>query len=250
MKAAATLALGLSLTSAALAEGASEAFEGVSPALQRYGDETLANGLWTRPGLSPRDRSVVTLSAVITANNTAMLADQLKLALDNGVKPAEVSEIVTHLAFYAGWGNAVAAAEAAKAVFAERSIRPDQLPPASPVLLPLDEAAEATRARRVEESTGAASPGLVRDTAEVLFGDLWLRPDLAPRDRSLVTVSALVTSGQIAQIPFHLNRAMDNGLKRDEASEALNQLAYYAGWPKAFSAVPVFREVFEKRPAE
>ena len=250
MKAAVPLAVSLSLTSAALAEGASEAFKGVSPALQRYGRETLANGLWTRPGLSGRDRSIVTFSAVITGNHTAMLPDQVKLALDNGVKPAEVSEIVTHLAFYAGWGNAVAAAEAVKDVFADRGIGADQLPPASPALLPLNEAAEATRAKRVAESTRPASPGLVRDTAEVLFQDLWLRPDLAPRDRSLVTVSALVAGGQVAQIPYHLNRAMDNGLKRDEASEALSQLAYYAGWPKAFSAAPVFREVFEKRPAE
>ncbi len=250
MKAAATLALGLSLTSAALAEGSPESFGGVSPALQRYGQETLANGLWTRSGLSARDRSVVTLSAVITGNQAAMLPGQVELALDNGVKPAEISEIIAHLAFYAGWGNAVAAAEAAKAVFAERDIGADQLPPASPDLLPLDEAAEAARAIRVEESTGPASPGLVRDTADVLFRDLWLRPDLAPRDRSLVTVSALIASGQVAQIPYHLNRAMDNGLKRDEASEALSQLAYYAGWPKAFSAAPVFRDVFENRPSD
>jgi 4-carboxymuconolactone decarboxylase len=90
----------------------------------------------------------------------------------------------------------------------------------------------------------------VRDTADVLFRDLWLRPDLAPRDRSLVTVSALISAGQVAQIPFHLNRAMDNGLTRaeaQEAQEAISHLAYYAGWPNAFSAAPVAREVFEKR---
>jgi len=92
------------------------------------------------------------------------------------------------------------------------------------------------------------APGLVRYTSDVLFRDLWLRPALAPRDRSLVTVSALIASGQVAQIPFHLNRAMDNGLTRAEASEALTHLAFYAGWPNVFSAVPVAREVFEKRP--
>jgi 4-carboxymuconolactone decarboxylase len=61
-------------------------------------------------------------------------------------------------------------------------------------------------------------------------------------------VSALIASGQVAQIPFHLNRAMDNGLTNAEASEVLTHLAFYAGWPNVFSAVPVAREVFEKRP--
>src|ERR671925_2029770 len=80
-----------------------------------------------------------------------------------------------------------------------------------------------------------------------LLRDLWLRPDLAPRDRSLVTVSALVAAGQVAQITFHLNRAMDNGLTQTEAAEAIAHLAFYAGWPNAMSAVPVAKDVFEKR---
>ena len=85
-------------------------------------------------------------------------------------------------------------------------------------------------------------------TTDVLFRDLWLRPDLAPRDRSLVTVSALIASGQVAQIPYHLNRAMDNGLTQAQAGEAISHLAYYVGWPNVFSALPVAKEVFEKRP--
>ena len=86
-------------------------------------------------------------------------------------------------------------------------------------------------------------------TGDLLFRDLWLRPDLAPRDRSLVTVSALIAAGQVAQIPFHLNRAMDNGLTRAQASEVLTHLAFYAGWPNAMSAVPVVKSVFEARSA-
>jgi len=72
---------------------------------------------------------------------------------------------------------------------------------------------------------------------------------LAPRERSLVTVSALVASGQVAQVTYHLNRAMDNALSEAEASEALTQLAFYAGWPNVFSAMPVFKDVFAKRPS-
>ena len=74
-------------------------------------------------------------------------------------------------------------------------------------------------------------------------------PDLAPRDRSLVTVSALIAAGQVAQIPFHLNRAMDNGLTKAQASEVLTHVAFYAGWPNAMSAVPLVKGVFEGRPA-
>ena len=85
-------------------------------------------------------------------------------------------------------------------------------------------------------------------TTDVLFRDLWLRPDLAPRDRSLVTVSALIASGQVAQITYHLNRAMDNGLTQTQAAEMVTHLAFYAGWPNAFSALPVLKDVFEKRP--
>jgi 4-carboxymuconolactone decarboxylase len=126
-------------------------------------------------------------------------------------------------------------------VFSGRGIGVDQLPPASPNLLPLDQAAEDNRARTVEQMAGSVSPGLVEDTGTVLFHDLWLRPDLVPRDRSVVTVAALITSGQFA------GRAMDNGLTRIEASEMVSHLAYYAGWPNAFSAVPVVKSVFEGR---
>jgi 4-carboxymuconolactone decarboxylase len=88
----------------------------------------------------------------------------------------------------------------------------------------------------------------VQYTTDILFNDLWLRPDLAPRDRSLVTVSALIASGQFAQLSGHLTRAMDNGLTRPEAAEAITHLAFYVGWPNVFSALPVAKEVFEKRP--
>jgi 4-carboxymuconolactone decarboxylase len=71
---------------------------------------------------------------------------------------------------------------------------------------------------------------------------------LKPRDRSLVTVSALIAAGQGAQIPFHLNKAMDNGLTRAESSEVLTHLAFYAGWPNVFSAIPVAKSVLDKRP--
>jgi 4-carboxymuconolactone decarboxylase len=222
----------------------------VAPALEQYRQDLLMGDVWKRPDLSPRDRSIVTLAALIARNQSTDMPYHLDLALDHGVRPGEISEMITHLAFYAGWGNAMTAVAAARDVFARRKIRADQLPHAADKLLPLDEAAEAQRAAGVEKNFGAVAPGVVQYTGDVLFRDLWLRPGLAPRDRSLVTVSSLIASGQSAQIPYHLNRAMDNGLTRAEAAEVLTHLAFYAGWPNVFSALPVAKEVFDKRPAQ
>jgi 4-carboxymuconolactone decarboxylase len=241
----------LSMLGSALAQGdPSKAREGVSlvaPALEKYAQGTVLGDLWKRPDLSLRDRSVVTLAALITRNQTVEMPFYLNVALDNGVKPAEISEIITHLAFYAGWGNAISAVAVAKDIFVQRKITADQLPAASPNLLPLNEAAEADRAKRVGDLLGSVFPGVVQYTTDVLFRDLWLRPGLAPRDRSLVTVSALVASGQIAQLAGHLNIGMNNGLTQTEIAEAITHLAFYAGWPNVFSAMPVAKDVFEKR---
>ncbi|MFY9741642.1 MAG: carboxymuconolactone decarboxylase family protein [Candidatus Sulfotelmatobacter sp.] len=219
----------------------------VAPGLKKYAQGPLAE-LWKRPGLTPRDRSMVTISVLIARNQTIEMPYYFNLALDNGVKPRELSEIITHLAFYAGWENAMSAVAVAKIVFADRKIGTDQLPAASPSPLPLNKDAEAKRATNVEQQFGNVAPGVVQYTTDVLFRDLWLRPDLAPRDRSLVTVSSLIANGQVAQIPYHLNRAMDNGLTQTQAAEMITQLAFYAGWPNAFSALPVVKDVFEKRP--
>jgi len=221
--------------------------QAVSPALAKYTQKTLTD-LWKRPGLSPRDRSLVTVSVLIARNQTTELASYLNRALDDGVKASELSEIITHLAFYSGWGNAMSAVAVAKDVFRDRGIGPDQLPPTAGPLLPIDQGAETRRAAMVEQNVGPVAPGVVQYTSDPLFHELWLRPALAPRDRSLVTVAALVASGQVAQITYHLSRAMDNGLKQSEASEVLTQLLFYAGWPKVFSTIPVVKEVFEKRP--
>ena len=218
----------------------------VAPALEKYAQGPLTE-LWKRPGLTPRDRSIVTIAALIARNQTIEMGHYMNVALDNGVKPREISEIITHLAFYSGWANAASAVAVAKDVFASRKIGADQLPAASPTLLPLDQDAEAKRSAAVEQQFGKVAPGIVQYTTDVLFRDLWLRPDLAPRDRSLVTVSALIASGQVAQIPYHLNRAMDHGLTQSQAAEVITHLAFYAGWPNAFSALPVAKEVFEKR---
>jgi 4-carboxymuconolactone decarboxylase len=219
----------------------------VASALEQYRQQRVLGEVWKRPQLSARDRSIVTLAALVSRQQTTEMPFYLNLALDNGVKPREVVEIITHLAFYAGWGNAASATALAKDVFAQRKIGADQLPQVAPQLLPLDEKAEAQRAARVSADFGNVAPGVVQYTTDILFRDLWLRPDLAPRDRSLVTVTALIANGQVAQMPYHLNRAMDNGLTKEQAGEVLTHLAFYVGWPNVFSALPVAKDVFAKR---
>ena len=219
----------------------------VAPALEKYTRDRLLGEVWKRPGLTPRDRSIATLAALIARGQTIEMPYYFNLALESSVKPRELSEIVTHLAFYSGWPNAMSAVGVTNDVFAARGIGKDELPSASPALLPLDEAAEANRAKNVEQQFGAVAPGVVQYTTDILFRDLWLRPDLAPRDRSLVTISALIASGQVAQLSAHLDRAMDNGLTQGEAAEVLTHLAFYVGWPNVFSALPVAKDVFEKR---
>lgn len=93
----------------------------------------------------------------------------------------------------------------------------------------------------------AVSPALAHNTQALLLGEVWRRPGLSPRDRSLVTVSALIANGQMGQLAAHLNRAMDNGLTQPQAAEMLTQLAFYAGWPNVFTAVPVVNGVFASR---
>lgn len=239
----------LELATSALAQGSTPGdVQAVAPALAQYTDKGLLGDVWKRPGLSPRDRSLVTLAILIGKAQTVELPFHLNLALDNGVTPAEISEVVTHLAFYAGWANATAAIPSVKDAFSRRGIGPEQLPKASPAPLPLNEAAEAARAKNVGDNFGTISPGLVADTTTFLFKDLWLRTDLKPRDRSLVTVASLIANGQSAQLTSHLRIGMSNGLTRSEIGEIISHSAFYAGWPNAFSAMTVAKGVFEARP--
>ena len=219
----------------------------VAPALEAYTRNALFGDLWQRPGLSRRDRCLVTLAALVARNQTTEMDFYLDLAFEEGVKPQELSEVITHLAFYAGWGNAMAAAKVAEPVFARRRITTAQLAPAAGPHLPVDEAAEATRAANTQRSIGPEFPGLLHFTNDLLFQDLWLRPALAARDRSLITISALVASGQLGPFANHLNRAMDFGLTQRQATEAITHLAFYAGWPYAVSALPMAKDVFSKR---
>jgi 4-carboxymuconolactone decarboxylase len=100
---------------------------------------------------------------------------------------------------------------------------------------------------RAQQLMGDIAPKLAELTDNVLFGDVWARPGLSQRDRSLVTVSALIAMNRPDQLRSHLARARQNGLTEAELVEAITHLAFYSGWPNAITAVGVAREVFAKK---
>jgi 4-carboxymuconolactone decarboxylase len=85
--------------------------------------------------------------------------------------------------------------------------------------------------------------------ADVLFGDVWERPGLGKRDRSLITVAALVAAYRPQQMPFHMKRALENGVQPEELVELVTHLAFYAGWPSAVSAAEVLTSILEEEPS-
>ncbi len=95
-----------------------------------------------------------------------------------------------------------------------------------------------------QQAFGDIAPALADYTDRVLFGDVWQRPGLSPRDRSLITVASLVALYRTNELPFHLKLAIANGVTREELTEMVIHLAFYAGWPSASTAVGIVRRVF------
>lgn len=103
-------------------------------------------------------------------------------------------------------------------------------------------------ASRAQQLLGDFAPTLVDLTDRVLFGEVWARPDLSPRDRSLVTLAALIALNRPDQLRSHLRRGLDNGLTQAEIVEAITHLAFYAGWPAAMSAATLAKTLFQEEP--
>jgi 4-carboxymuconolactone decarboxylase len=100
---------------------------------------------------------------------------------------------------------------------------------------------------RAQQLVGRIAPKLAELTDEVLFGDVWARPGLARRDRSLITVAALAALGRTEQLRSHLGLALDNGLSQEELAEAATHLAFYAGWPAGMTTATTLQEVLNSR---
>ncbi|MET0274547.1 MAG: carboxymuconolactone decarboxylase family protein [Phenylobacterium sp.] len=213
----------------------------LAPGLAAFTDEVLFGDVWPGPGLTPRDRSLVVLSVLIATNKPAQLTGHLGRALDNGVTPVEASGVLTHLALYAGWPNAVSALDVYDRVYAARNVDLAVLQAPVPPLPAL--ASDAARARATSEPFAAVAPKFAELTNAVVFDDLWRRSDLRVRDRSLVTIAALAAMGDADLLEPELRRGVEAGLTRDEIAAAVTHLAFYAGWPKATKAMNVVARV-------
>jgi 4-carboxymuconolactone decarboxylase len=102
-------------------------------------------------------------------------------------------------------------------------------------------------ASRAQQLIGDIAPKLADLTDDVLFGDVWERPQLSKRDRSLITCAALVATGKTEQMTFHFPRAIENGVTQEELVEMITHLAFYVGWPSAMSAAARAKELLAKK---
>ena len=207
----------------------------IAPGLATLTDDVLFGDVWRRPELSPRDRSLVTISVLIATGKPAQLAGHLGRALTNGVQPREAAGLLAHLAIYCGWPNAVSALEVYEQVYTARKVDTAALRAVTPRLPAAG--SDAARAKALTDELGAAAPKFVQLTNDVVFDDLWRRSDLSLRDRSLVTIAALAAMGDDDQLDAYLRRGLESGLTRSQITEALTHLGFYAGWPKATRAM-------------
>lgn len=215
----------------------------VAPGMAALTDEVLYGDVWKRPDLSPRDRSLVTISVLIATGKPAPLAGHLGRALDNGLQPAEASGLLAHLAIYCGWPSAVAALDAYEQVYTARKVDTEALRAIGP-RLPAPPS-ETARAKAASEALAAVAPKFVQLTNDVVFDDLWRRGDLSMRDRSLVTIAALAAMGDDDQLELYVRRGLESGLTRPQIAEALTHLGFYAGWGKATRAMTAIAGTFK-----
>ena len=216
----------------------------IAPGLAALTDDVLFGDVWRRPDLSPRDRSLVTIAVLIATGKAGQLAGHLGRGLDNGIKPSEASAVLAHLAIYAGWPAAVSALDIYDQVYTARKIDPGSLRVTGSRAAP--SADSSAQAKAVSDELRTVAPKFVQLTTDVVLDDLWRRPDLSPRDRSLVTIAALAAMGDDDQLGPYLQRALESGLTRQQLAEAITHLGFYAGWPKAAKALAAVARLAER----
>ena len=211
-----------------------------SPYLRELRDSLVYGEIWERPYLSKRDRSLITI-AVLQALTREELAIHIPRGLDNGLTPEEISEIILHVTFYAGWPTGVQASLTAAAAFEARGLTLGDLPRA-----PALEEEVTTPGGLSAAYAGVPRLGALRNS--LLYGDIWERPLLSKRDRSLITVAVNQALYVTNELRLHIDRALDqNGVTPQELSEVVLHVTFYAGWPAAVNAGRLLTAAFETR---
>ncbi|MCI5106435.1 MAG: carboxymuconolactone decarboxylase family protein [Pseudomonadales bacterium] len=213
-----------------------------APYLGQIRNSYLYGDIWERPGLSARDRSLITVSVNQALYASYELGLHIGRALDNGVTQAEISEVIGHVLWYSGFPTGVNAARVAAEVFAERGLpaRPpgvsDRQPPSDPDI----------------EFPGAfpQTPYLRDLLNQVVYAETWQREELSARDRSMITVAVGTALYASSEVRHHVGRALDNGVTADEIGEIITHVAFYAGFPTAINAAQVAETVLRQRGIE
>lgn len=198
-----------------------------------YGD------IWERPGLSARDRSMIT----VAVNQALYATNELRLhmgrALDNGITQAEISEIIAHTLWYSGFPTGVNAARVSAEVYAERGL------PANP---PGASSRQPAVNPELEFPNSYNQAPYLRDLLnQVLYAETWKRAELSPRDRSMITVAVGTALYASSEVRYHVGRALDNGVTQEEIGEVITHVTFYAGFPSGVNAARVTAGVFEAR---
>ena len=210
-----------------------------SPYLRELRNSLVYGEIWERPQLSKRDRSLITI-AVLQALTREELAIHIPRGLDNGLTPEEISEIILHVTFYAGWPTGVQASLTAAEAFEARGLSLGELPRASAE-------SEASTPSSLSDLY-AAVPRLGELRNSLLYGDIWERPLLSKRDRSLITIAVLQALYVTNELQLHIDRALDdNGVTPQEISEVILHVTFYAGWPAAVNAGRLATAAFNAR---
>jgi len=213
------------------------------PYLGELRDTLLYGDIWERPQLSKRDRSMITI-AVLQALYRDQLLGHIGRALDNGLTQEEIAEVILHVTFYSSWPTGVKAAGMARDVFMDRGLPADGIGPSAHQPPPPD-----MEMPQYTSGAYAAVPYLGELRNRVLFGDIWERPELSKRDRSMITVAVAQAMYATPELRVHIGRALDdNGVTQEEIAEIILHTTFYGGgWPGAVTAGGVAAQLFEER---
>jgi 4-carboxymuconolactone decarboxylase len=229
-------------------------------ALGSFAVDYVMGDLWSRPQLTPRQRSLVVIPVLAAMGSTEELAAHVEVGLNHGLSREEIDEVVLQVAGYAGYPMAMAAARVVDRVF-NRIDGVDRQPERAPAAAKSDDERRADAVdvlRTLTAGRAATDPqqalaNITGDLGDVgllafdwAFGEVWSRPQLSRADRSLVVVAILTWLGKERELAFHIPGALNHGLSRDEIQEIMVQMCVYGGFPRAVEGMRAAKDAFAR----
>jgi 4-carboxymuconolactone decarboxylase len=209
----------------------------------------VVGAMWSRPQLNRRDRSLLVIATLAAQARDEELVAHTGNGLRHGLRPEEVEEVLLHVAAYAGYPAAMASSRRIDAALRDW-LKVEKLPTRTPAVrksdAERDRDAAGVRERLAGERSSPMHPAAADALGEVgaissrwVFGEIWTRGQLSPRDRSIATLSILISLGALEDLPFYAEVGRRSGLSQDEIEEIANHLTLYAGAPRAAQAMRV-----------